>query len=810
MKLKRSRGQMSVFLCIILIAVIAVTGVLVDGARIAAGEAQVKRAVRSAVKSSLAIYDSRLKNQYGLFALSLNEENELKNIVLSYLKRYLMIEDGNKEGDMSETVFKLIKNNSPKGDLSGDTRHLNLYDFRIENISITPIFSLTENDAVKRQILEYMKYRAPKEIVENIWEKLNGVKKSALMSEAYKRKISADKLLGKLDKRQQKLKGNIDGTGGEDDFFVNKFNRDGSRDSSVNSYAGLFMKHRELTKSLEDLKLKINEIRSGSGGKEDNDTDDIIKGLEIAASEISNTLATVRNELQVLWDKLYWEETLAYIKPNEDAAKNIKEIIQLGEKAEEEVLDLERYLEENFEMSGDSPDVFTTTIQEDLNRLKELILNGKKAQEILGDTLLNRELLTSAAAQMEKVGSMLLSSAQNIISKSEIIDLLNMGLESYNNKIEYDYLKPHKTESREDPRSGVAERVEEALLGGNGKNSDKEDRDIEKAGIAKEELPSHSKARETEQGSGKAVADDSEESNSMEYAGNLNEIDKDIDFKNDEEKFSINAFSFISSLRGGLLKGMQALRDEIYIGEYIMGTFKNSVPILTDDNNAAADLDLRGMDKRERTTFFESEVEYILHGNTSEKTNKMLTRSQILLIRFGLNTIHIYTDAKKKELATGIAAAVAGWWTGGAGIPIISNLIMCSWGMGEAIIDLKDIMKGKKVPFFKSTGDWKLDIGTSSQGSNSDPRLSFDYHDYLRLFLILKAQDKKISRIQDLIELNIRQADKEFRIGSKNTYVRVEAEVSMRYFFISGPFMPVAKKTADGRHKFKVVVYDGY
>jgi hypothetical protein len=253
------------------------------------------------------------------------------------------------------------------------------------------------------------------------------------------------------------------------------------------------------------------------------------------------------------------------------------------------------------------------------------------------------------------------------------------------------------------------------------------------------------------------------------------------------------------------------LRDNIYINEYIMGTFKNSVPEIQQGDGTVKDTDLHGVEKSGLTTFYDSEVEYILHGNASQKANNIMTRGEILLVRFGLNTLHVYTDAKKKTMASSIATAVAGWWTGGAGIPILSNLIMAGWGMGEALIDLQNLMAGKSVPIYKMKGDWQLDIGLPSDSTpKTDKRLYFNYHDYLRLFLLTMNEEKKLNGIEDLIQLNIGKAKGGFKMAECATYVRIEAEVSMKYLFITQPFIQKAVKTTDGRYLFKVLLYEGY
>jgi len=70
MVFKRRSGQVTVMLAVILLAVILLAGVLVDVSRISSGGTLAKSAVKSAARSALADYGSRLKEDYGIFALT--------------------------------------------------------------------------------------------------------------------------------------------------------------------------------------------------------------------------------------------------------------------------------------------------------------------------------------------------------------------------------------------------------------------------------------------------------------------------------------------------------------------------------------------------------------------------------------------------------------------------------------------------------------------------------------------------------------------------------------------------------------------
>jgi hypothetical protein len=238
-----------------------------------------------------------------------------------------------------------------------------------------------------------------------------------------------------------------------------------------------------------------------------------------------------------------------------------------------------------------------------------------------------------------------------------------------------------------------------------------------------------------------------------------------------------------------------------------MGMFRNAVP---------GDKYFDGTEKSERITFYDYETEYIINGNASQNINLQLTTARLMAIRFALNTLHVYSDPRKKELAAGIAAASVGWWTGGMGIPVVSNLIMCGWGLAESAQDCKARFDGEKVPLYKSEGDWKLDIGIpADKGKKAGEIFDMSYHDYLRFLLLMTSEEDKLSRIEDLIQLNMGKGKEGAAVSGYNTCIRVEAVISLNSLFLDKSFMPdgmreSASVDGNGRKKVRIVTYEGY
>ncbi len=830
-------GQITIFSVIILLAIMILAGVLVDISRISAGRSVVKSAADAAARSLLADYSSQLKEDYGIFAISAIDKNNLEDRFEDYLSSNLTIPD-------DETS---IKGNA------------DLFGFRIERISVTPVFNLSENGITKQQILEYMKYRAPTELVEGFIEKLSVIREVGKMSEAYEKKVGIDKVLGGLDKSQQKLKKYVDGAGSSVEKYINGFNAGGSWEAAFNSFNSLAGNLASVNSSLESINDRINaleeqlsgeETETGKSAKKSGDKDNsagsikdgenkdnkekkdnkdneatgakgaaattktLIDGLKSERSSLQQDYSDTNDKLQTAWKEIRYSLTGDYIEVNDRAGSEIDKIVEKGQKARLAISDLENYLNSNFgNESGEFSKDFREETLSEIDNLNELLLEGKKAEGLLNKVKKNSALLMEITQKLDTAKNGTDAAVSSFGLPAGLLEIIR----NYEN-VNYNYSKPDKGDKQEDPRNGKAEAVKKFLI-----EKVLKDVNYTAAGIEKKDLPSCTKKvtadfvqEDAEFAAGQEEEQEDGQINGTvagavaEYDGNLENIGTDADLFDEEGMFQEKALGFISDL-GNIISHMAALRDNIYLNEYIMGTFKTSVPEFKQQDKTVRDTNLHGREKASLPTFYDSEVEYVLHGNASQKVNDLMTKGEVLLVRFGLNTLHVYTDTKKKTVATGIATAVAGWWTGGAGIPVVSNLVMCGWGMGEALLDLQELMEGKSVPIYKMKGDWRLDIGISSVSTpKTDKRLYFNYQDYLRLFLLTMDQNKKLNRVEDLIQLNIGKSKSGFKMSESSTYVRIEAEVSMKYLFITQPFVRKSLKTNDGRYLFKVLLYEGY
>ena len=777
------RGQISIFLCIIMLGVVGLAALLVDLSRISSGNAIADRAVRNSARSVLAGYSTRLKENYGVFALSPDKYNELEDNLKKYLE--LNLEEASMQGG------------------------LRLYDFRIEELAVKPVFNLTDDNVFKQQILEYMKYRAPKQLAEGFLERFKLLGSFNRMAEAYRQKLAIDKLAGRMDKYQQKLKKLVDGLDNGKSISINSFNISGNWSSIYSNVLELYNKCMSLKneaawvrEELAGLKSELEglyDLRKENKGAQTDSADDIekqikqiikkISELSCRLNELNSTITSINSDIGKVLSTLKKDMTEPYISINSEAAQNLNNIISKSQEINTAISVLESYLKVNFNLSSTYLSGFCDTAAGDITKLKGLLPGGEMAGRLLGKFNTNSSTLAALSEKLQIVSGIMNGTGQG--SLQQVSDDIYGILRDYDNNITYNYAKPESSSKSEDPRKGKAEAVKQFL-----EEKILKDKNYLSSGFSKEELPSACKTSDGNSGNDIGGKEDN-------FAGK-------VDLYDEEGSFQDDTFSSLGKLLSGLSVDSKALLDNIYINEYIMGVFKNAVPELKTNEKTTDDIDIHGEIKKTRQTFYDCEVEYILHGKASQNVNKTLAAGQLLLVRFGFDTLHVYTDPKKKELATAAAAALAGWWTGGAGIPVISNLIMCGWGMGEALLDVRELLDGKKVPVIKSEGDWKLDIGLPKGGRKTDSVLSFSYHDYLRLFLMVLDEKSKLGRMEDLIQLNMGSSDPGFKVRDCNTCITIEAVISIKYLFATQTFMPSKVKTPDGRHKFTVVISEGY
>lgn len=187
--------------------------------------------------------------------------------------------------------------------------------------------------------------------------------------------------------------------------------------------------------------------------------------------------------------------------------------------------------------------------------------------------------------------------------------------------------------------------------------------------------------------------------------------------------------------------------EDMIIYAYLQNKFKNALH----------------MDHVLHDTKLDYEMEYVICGHLSDSANLLDTANRIALVRTVFNFAYLLTDGAKTasahSLAASIAAALLMPWLE----TVIYSLILAAWAYGEAIMDLRALFRGAKIPLVKNASNWQLSLtglttmtADSTAGSSRDNYQSgLSYDDYLMILFMFSSQQKYLDRISDLMEANV-------------------------------------------------------
>ena len=197
---KRIQGSISIFLVIILVPTMLLSGLLVDLSRFSMAKAMISSAGDLTMNAALADYDAILKEVYGLFAISQDDADLYKNLN-EYFKTTLVSNGVVSEKDSKNYVDTLLGNlrqylyvdkNSGEVNMNDVS---NLFDMQISAeaaVKGAEGSTLANPTILKKQIVEYMKYRAPINIGLSFFSSLNSISKSGQQAEVVQSKITAE------------------------------------------------------------------------------------------------------------------------------------------------------------------------------------------------------------------------------------------------------------------------------------------------------------------------------------------------------------------------------------------------------------------------------------------------------------------------------------------------------------------------------------------------------------------------------------------------------------------------------------------
>ena len=177
------------------------------------------------------------------------------------------------------------------------------------------------------------------------------------------------------------------------------------------------------------------------------------------------------------------------------------------------------------------------------------------------------------------------------------------------------------------------------------------------------------------------------------------------------------------------------------------------------------------------------QTEYVLFGSESDEQNLKSTVNRIMWMREGMNLVHILSSDKWSEVED-IATALLAWTENPVIIELAAMAMAAAWAYGEAILDMRALLHGKKVAFAKTEDTWTLSLeglmdtawDQRVEAKSSDTGMS--YEGYLRLMLYLNNVHSIAYKSMDLIQDDLRKEYPHFSMATQ--IYAVEFKVRMK------------------------------
>lgn len=168
-------------------------------------------------------------------------------------------------------------------------------------------------------------------------------------------------------------------------------------------------------------------------------------------------------------------------------------------------------------------------------------------------------------------------------------------------------------------------------------------------------------------------------------------------------------------------------------------------------------------EEKESQPWLDYQLEYVIAGKESDIENLESICARLLAIREGINYAYLLTDAAKVAECGTLAATLVGATMIPGLVEAMKQVLLLTWAFAESVLDVRALLAGKRVAFWKDGSTWKLSLsgaleleqGGADSGLSDDAK-GLSYRDYLGILLTLSSREKKALRSLDVIEGVIR------------------------------------------------------
>jgi len=188
---KMIRGSVTILMVIIMLPMMTFSGLVVDMSRVNMAKAMISSAGDLTMNSALANYDTILKDVYGLFAMSQTEEDLAGNLQ-HYFEQTMISYGVTDEENAGEYVSYLIGdiNDLLAGEYDQTYTNFMNMSFTVNGYGAEGS-GLNNASVLRKQIVEYMKYRAPLEFGMGFLDALKSFQNVSKQTEVVEAQVAA-------------------------------------------------------------------------------------------------------------------------------------------------------------------------------------------------------------------------------------------------------------------------------------------------------------------------------------------------------------------------------------------------------------------------------------------------------------------------------------------------------------------------------------------------------------------------------------------------------------------------------------------
>lgn len=765
--LGKLRGEITIFLTLVLVLILALVGTMIEGVRINVAKVVSERTLITAMDSAASQYSIPLFQDYHLVLLDLGYDSN-------------QINENNAISDMLESIEYSF---NPEKDLSllGTSvpiSNINLLKLYMDDLKITEMTRITDynGNLFINQAVQYEKYKDLSNIVQRFLNKLKLLQSTQSASVVIKEKLKMDEKLMELDKYNMELMELIEGI---------NFNKEGLQLISSNeiktnnefvkmivygspSAQKLGINHKVIYQSLEgkyidvqDLLQQIltslsrttqilNEIKvlekeldelnsikeNDNKAKKGNQDKKAQKKLKEQIDTITEELNDLQNEKDQLIESInQYSSKVNEVKNN--ALTKVKRSIEVINERDSKKPDIKNSIDEYKKIlesnKGNLDQEFYQSLIDEINESESNLLSENERIGNQGQSSM-KQLLMDNKSILDINHLKTLSNSSSLVDIEELIKIINnfkSNFQSYHTgDLSFDYSHVVLNSKVENPITNLISLVSNGVLDliVDDVNS-LSDASLKGDSLYLKYTEEESKRDSNQNKMSEQLEDSYENKTSKEVGSSFDEY-------NQESGTLENLGNTTSNILDKLLfneyilrhfKSMKFTKEETQSGE-VNNKSDNTKDILNNNianenitNNSTANKFKSGSNNQNNITNIESETvksldsvleyeqEYIITGNKSDKDNFNSIVLRLMSIRTILNFIYLISDKTKVQLADKTALAIVGFTGFAALVQFTKMLILLTWSYEESLIDVRALLYDKSVPLLKNKDTFLLE-----------------------------------------------------------------------------------------------------